>query len=80
MGARRKLITTNAEVVKYALYHPSRILVVEHENFDSSTIREFIAQPQVPLDPSTYELFGLDEWLTEIIQGDGSRHESVLDQ
>jgi GT2 family glycosyltransferase len=80
IGARRKLITTNAEVVKYALYHPSRILVVEHENFDSSTIREFIAQPQVPLDPSTYELFGLDEWLTEIIQGDGSRHESVLDQ
>ena len=80
MGARRKLITTNPEVVKYAFYHPSRILVLEDEDVDTQTIREFIAQPQVPLDPATYELFGMDEWLTEIIQGDGSRHESVLDK
>jgi len=80
VGARRKLITTNAEVVKYAFYHPSRVLVVEDQNVSSSTIREFIAEPQVPLDPATYEMFGMDEWVTEIIQGDGSRHESVLDR
>jgi GT2 family glycosyltransferase len=78
MGARRKLITTNAEVVKYALYDPSRILVVEDEDFDSARVRDFIAIPQQPLDSATYELFGLDAWLTEIIDGDGSKHASVL--
>lgn len=80
VGARRKLITTNSEVVKYAFYHPSRVLVVEDEDFETSKVREFIAQPQVPLDPATYELFSLDQWLAEIIRGDGSRHESVLDR
>lgn len=80
MGARRKLITTNPEVVKYAFYHPSRVLVLDDETSASSRIRDFIAQPQIPLDPSTYELFGMDAWLTEIIEGDGSRHESVLAQ
>ena len=78
LGARRKLITTNAEVVKYALYDPSRVLVVQDEDFDSARVREFIATPQQPLDSATYELFGLDAWLAEIIDGDGSKHASVL--
>jgi hypothetical protein len=80
MGARRKLITTNGEVRKYAFYDPSRVLVVEDGQFDVGGIRAFLAQPQVPLDTDTYELFGIDGWLTQIIQGDGSRHGSVLDQ
>lgn len=80
MGARRKLITTNTEVMKYAFYHPSRVLVVEGAQIPRGLVKQFLAIPQEPLDEATYELFGLQAWLTEIMTGDGSRHESVLDK
>ena len=39
IGARRKLITTNTEVVKYALYDPSRVLT-------ALVGGSFVAQPR----------------------------------
>lgn len=78
IGARRKLITTNAEVVNYPFYHPSRVLVVKGDQIDSDAVKEFLAIPQEPLDPATYELFGVHAWLTQILTGDGSKYDSVL--
>ncbi|WP_457253545.1 hypothetical protein [Pedococcus sp. P5_B7] len=78
VGARRKLVTSNAEVVKYPFYDPSRVLVLDTAEFDSAAIRAFIEIPQDRLDDATYERYGIHAWLREIVMGEGSHHESVL--
>lgn len=80
VGARRKLVTSNAEVVKYPFYDPSRVLLLDPAQVDSAAIKAFIELPQVHLDDATYERYGIHAWLHEIVTGEGNHHESVLHQ
>lgn len=80
VGARRKLVTTNAEVVKYPFYDPSRVFLLDPDRVDTAAVAGFIECPQKPLDDATYERYGIDAWAHTILTGEGDHHESVLDQ
>jgi hypothetical protein len=78
VGARRKLITTNSEVLKYPFYHPTRVLVLDPNRTSVSTIRDFIRAPQEDILESTRELYSIDTWAQQIISGEVDAHASVL--
>lgn len=80
VGAKRKLITTNSEVLKYPFYHPTRVLVLDPNRTNASTIRDFIKAPQQDILESTRELYGIDTWAQQIISGEVDAHASVLAQ
>lgn len=66
VGLRTKLITTNADVVNYALFHPANILVVDR----SSPVVpiSFLTTPYQTLSPEVYERYSLRAWVAEILR------------
>jgi len=64
LGARKKIITTNASVKKYDFYHPENIAVIDRKNpvIDPA----FFSVPYVQLPPDLYEKYSIDGWLREI--------------
>jgi len=64
MGARKKIITTNSDVVNYDFYSPDNILVVDR----SSPIvpRSFLETPYHLLAKEVYDRYSLRSWLDEI--------------
>jgi len=64
LGARKKLITTNADVKIYDFYHPDNILVVDRL---APIIPDgFVRTAFHPVAESVYEKYSLREWLAEI--------------
>lgn len=64
LGARKKIITTNASVKKYEFYRPENIAVVDRKN--PVIDPQFFATPYVQLPPDLYEKYSIDGWLREI--------------
>lgn len=64
IGARRKLVTTNALVRRYEFFRPENILVIdrEHPELDPA----FFETPYQELPHDLYEKYSLDGWLREI--------------
>ena len=61
LGARRKLITTNASVIEYDFYRPNNILVVDRLN--PIVPREFLDSPYEELPKYIYEKYSIDNWI-----------------
>ena len=80
VGARRKLITTNSEVLKYPFYDPTRILVLDPNRTNAATIKDFLEAPQQNILESTRKLYSIDTWARQIISGEVDVHASVLAQ
>lgn len=71
IGARRKLITTNASVKEYHFFDPTRILTVDTVAPDVDSIIEFLATPQTPLSTDEYDKLSIRNWVGELIaEGD----------
>ncbi len=66
LGARRKLVTTNRDVVSYDFYDPSRVLVIDPGDPDVRAIRRFIEEPQIELASSVYRKYDIDTWVETI--------------
>lgn len=64
LGARRKLITTNKDIVNYDFYNPSNILVVDRKN--PVVPEAFISEPYCDLPDDIYERYSLTNWLKTI--------------
>ncbi len=64
LGAGKKIITTNREVVEYEFYNPANILVVNRESPMIS--EEFLNSPYQKVDQGIYEKYSLREWLKNI--------------
>jgi len=64
LGAGKKLITTNLDVMKYDFYRSENILVVDR--FKPVVTREFMILPFKNLPPEIYERYSLKNWLNEI--------------
>lgn len=60
LGARRKLITTNKDIVKYDFYNESNILVFD-DGLDLNS--DFFTTDYKTLDESIYKKYSLREWL-----------------
>ncbi|MDR3725101.1 MAG: hypothetical protein P4K83_11515 [Terracidiphilus sp.] len=68
LGAHRKLITTNPDVVNYDFYHPNNILVVCRESVEIP--ESFIDARYVDVEPDTYEKYSIHRWVSTIFQLD----------
>lgn len=65
LGARRKLITTNKDIVTYDFYNPRNILVVNRDNIVIP--KSFVEEPFEDLPEELYKKYSLTRWLTEIL-------------
>jgi hypothetical protein len=66
LGARRKLITTNADIVNYDFYHPNNILVVNRELVQIPD--SFIESKYVEVEGKTYQKYSVHQWVSTIFQ------------
>lgn len=64
VGARKKLVTTNALVRRYEFYRPENILVVDRDNPQLDPA--FFETPYRELPPDLYEKYSLDGWIREL--------------
>lgn len=65
LGLKRKLITTNKDIVNYDFYHPNNIYIIER---DSLKIPEsFITCDYIELDRNIYDKYHIDNWVKELI-------------
>lgn len=64
IGAQKKIITTNSDVVNYDFYNPDNILVVDR--LSPAVPRSFLNTPYYPLAKNVYEKYSLRSWLNEI--------------
>jgi len=64
MEFRKKLITTNREVLEYDFYHPNNIYVYGHS---SISIDEFMRLPYCEIDYKITDKYKIKEWLEEFL-------------
>lgn len=64
LGAKKKLITTNQDVVNYDFCRPENIYVF-NDTFNLSD--DFFTKPYVEVDNKIYEKYSLKSWLMEIL-------------
>ena len=68
IGLKKKLITTNKDIVNYDFYNPNNILVCDRDNFKID--KSFIETPYEELAKEIYEKYSLKGWLLQIFGGD----------
>lgn len=64
LGAKKKLITTNADVINYDFYRPENVLVVDRYNPVIS--KEFIDAPWKEIPEEIYRKYSISSWLDTI--------------
>ena len=64
LGACRKLITTNADIVHYDFYNPDNIQIIDRKNPEIP--ESFIRAPYTPVDEEVYASYSIGSWLREI--------------
>lgn len=64
LGAKRKIITTNQDIVNYDFYREENVYVYNGE-FDLNS--PFFKEPFKEIDASVYEKYSLRNWLKELI-------------
>lgn len=66
LGAKRKLITTNSDVVNYDFYNPSNVLIVDRVN--PNIDEEFLSSPYQEIDTNVYQYYSIDRWINSILE------------
>lgn len=66
LGAKKKLITTNKDVLNYDFYNKNNILVIDREN--PKIEKEYLNVPYVEIDKKIYEGYSLKNWLLTIFR------------
>lgn len=66
VGYKKKLITNNALVKKYDLYHPNNIFVFNGEDF--SGLKQFVNSPYELLEKEIYEKYSFTNWIKNILR------------
>lgn len=66
LGAMKKLITTNTDIVNYDFYDPCNILVWDGTMPDLNS--DFFTKPYRPLPPELYEKYSLSSWLKTMLK------------
>lgn len=64
LGARKKLITTNEDIINYDFYTEENIYVYDGKSFDFSA--SFFIKPYKQIDKSVYEKYSLRNWIREM--------------
>lgn len=66
LGAKRKLITTNKDIVHYDFYNACNILVIDRKNPILSL--DFIKGDYQDIDETIYKKYGINNWLHEVFE------------
>lgn len=66
IGLRKKLITTNKDIVNYDFYNPNNVLVVDRKNFKIDPY--FINSPYRELKDEIYQKYSLRGWLSQLFE------------
>lgn len=68
LGANRKIITTNEDIVNYDFYSPSNHFVLK-KNTPIDEITDFIAKPYCQIDSEAYNSYSFVEWFEKLFSG-----------
>ncbi|CAG8871261.1 hypothetical protein PS627_04374 [Pseudomonas fluorescens] len=66
LGARKKLVTTNASVKSYDFFSPNNICVIDRK--DPVVPSDFLQTPYIDVEPAIYQRYRLEGWLDEILE------------
>ena len=64
LGAKRKLITTNADVKLYDFYRPENISVIDRKSPKLDEV--FLKSNYVSIDEGIYRKYSIDNWLDNV--------------
>ena len=64
IGAKKKLITTNQEILRYSFYNDNNILVIDRNNIILK--KDFFKNDVEEISIEHYNLMSIDGWITEI--------------
>lgn len=70
IGAQRKLITTNREILKFSFYNPNNIYVIDRENIKINLA--FFDKPYEQIDDVLYKRLSIEGWLYNLFIDDES--------
>ena len=65
LGARRKLITSNKDIVNYDFYNPSNILVIDRDHI--AIPDKFLTESYQDIDETIYKKYSLSSWLKRVL-------------
>lgn len=66
IGLKKKLITTNKDIVNYDFYNENNIMVVDRMDFKID--KEFFNKPYVELNSGIYERYSLTGWIKNVLR------------
>jgi hypothetical protein len=61
---KKKLITNNANIIKYDFYNEGNIFILDRDNVDS--LKEFIYSPYIEIDQKIVEKYDFGNWIKQI--------------
>lgn len=65
VGMKKKLITTNREIVSEDFYNPNNILVIDENNIEVP--KKFLDLPYEELPKEIYEKYSLENWIKQLL-------------
>lgn len=77
LGAKRKMITTNANVKKYDFYNEKNILVLEE--YDLNNIESFLKHEYETIDEQIYKKYSLKSWIETITSDSNSKRYFIVE-
>ena len=66
LGAKKKLITTNKQIIEYDFYNPANVLVVDRKNPVIPDV--FMITPYVEIPQEIYNKYYIDSWRDTLLQ------------
>ncbi|WP_428943478.1 hypothetical protein ACQK5W_12130 [Pantoea sp. FN060301] len=65
LGSGRKLVTTNADIINYDIYHPQNVLIIDRK--EPVVNPEFFSSPFYQYPDNTIEKYSLSNWLKVLL-------------
>lgn len=66
LGAQKKMITTNSNVIKYDFFNKNNIWVIDRDEIEPIP-NSFFLQPYEPLSDEIYEKYSIKGWLDDVL-------------
>ena len=66
IGMKKKIITTNRDIVNYDIYDPQNILVISREDVNIPTL--FFKSAYKELNEQIYKKYHIKSWIKDIFQ------------
>lgn len=72
IGAQRKLITTNKEILKFGFYNPNNILYIDRENLELDL--SFFDKPYEQIEENVYKKLSIEGWIYNLFIDDENNY------